>query len=479
MRLAAYTGVAAKNIGGATLHALLHLNESGRGMSAKTKRDLAAMWDGVDYLFVDELSTLGCELLYNISRSLTEAKGTTKAFGGMNAILAGDFAQLPPIGDVRLYKDVNTGSMTASTTNKGQGKILGRLLWLSFETVVLLHETMRQSGDDNAGFVELLARLRDGVCNGEEYHLLTGCTLRNGVLWADGVGEVFTPVIVTSNETRDAINRRSVEAFAERMDVQLHWYHAWDTHRRKKITDTTLIQKLEEQHSGQTKHRLRKIPLIIGMPVSINQNFDVPAGVVNGSYGMLRMIRYFADEDGRRYLKSCVVEITDSNAISLPHLPAHHFPILPDTTELKFEYGASHKRCTIKRKQVLVEPGFAITAHKAQGQTMKRVIVDLAGCIRTEQPYMMVSRATSLDGLMVPCSFEAQQIAKRRSEELRKEFARLACLKWETVARYGEGVEVKEAKGMLREMKLVLKPVVSALVGPAPALLYPGVTRLV
>ena len=37
-------GVAAQNIGGATLHALLQLSESGQGLSAKMKRDLAAMW---------------------------------------------------------------------------------------------------------------------------------------------------------------------------------------------------------------------------------------------------------------------------------------------------------------------------------------------------------------------------------------------------------------------------------------------------
>ena len=81
-RLAAYTGVAARNIGGVTLHALLQLSESGQGLSAKTKRDLAAMWEGVDYLFINEVSMIGCEMLHNISRALTEAKGSTTAFGG-------------------------------------------------------------------------------------------------------------------------------------------------------------------------------------------------------------------------------------------------------------------------------------------------------------------------------------------------------------------------------------------------------------
>jgi len=68
---------------------------------------------------------------------------------------------------------------------------------------------------------------------------------------------------------------------------------------KTRVTDPALIRKLEEQHSGQMKHRLRQIPLVIGMPVAINQNFDVPAGVVNGSYGVLRKIRYFTDSDGQ------------------------------------------------------------------------------------------------------------------------------------------------------------------------------------
>ena len=33
-----------------------------------------------------------------------------------------------------------------------------------------------------------------------------------------------------------------------------------------------------------------------GMPVAVNQNFDVAAGVVNGSYGFLRNIRYVIDD---------------------------------------------------------------------------------------------------------------------------------------------------------------------------------------
>ena len=145
------------------------------------------------------------------------------------------------------------------------------------------------------------------------------------------------------------------------------------------------------------------------MPIAIDKNFNVAAGVVNGRYRTLRRIRYFTDREGRRYLKSCTVEIPGSDDVDLPK---HHFLIMPDTTELKFEHGKSHKCCTITWKRVPIEPGFAVKVYKARAQTMNRVIVDLTGCA-TEPPYVMVSRATPLDSLVVFRDFDARQITKQ------------------------------------------------------------------
>ncbi|KZO98155.1 hypothetical protein CALVIDRAFT_463614, partial [Calocera viscosa TUFC12733] len=66
-----------------------------------------------------------------------------------------------------------------------------------------------------------------------------------------------------------------------------------------------------------------------------------------------------------------------------------------------------------------------ITAHKAQGATLDRVIVDLAGCKGTEAPYVMCSRARSLDGLLVLRAFSPARIQSRQSEETRREMWRL------------------------------------------------------
>jgi len=58
-------------------------------------------------------------------------------------------------------------------------KVLGKLLWLSVETVVILHEMMRQGGSGNERFVDLLQRLCCGLCTNADYTLLKSKLLRD------------------------------------------------------------------------------------------------------------------------------------------------------------------------------------------------------------------------------------------------------------------------------------------------------------
>ena len=53
--------------------------------------------------------------------------------------------------------------------------------------------------------------------------------------------------------------------------------------------------------------------------------------------------------------------------------------------------------------------------------------------------------------MIVLRDFDAERVSKRRSEDPRKEFARLALLKWLTIARYGIGAEVEATKAVLAE----------------------------
>jgi len=78
-----FTGVAAKNINGMTLHSALNLSKHEK-WSDKKKGEIIAMWRRVDYLIIDEVSMIGCKLLLEIHEALCEAKENTNLFGGIN-----------------------------------------------------------------------------------------------------------------------------------------------------------------------------------------------------------------------------------------------------------------------------------------------------------------------------------------------------------------------------------------------------------
>ena len=106
---------------------------------------------------------------------------------------------------------------------------------------------------------------------------------------------------------------------------------------------------------------------------------------------------------GIRYATSCVVESSTITGAPLPTLELHQAVVLQDTINMTFRHPHSGKKCTIRRTQLPILPTFAMTAHKAQGQTMKKVLVDfkLESCKGTESPYVMVSQVASLEGLLI------------------------------------------------------------------------------
>ncbi|KAJ7136458.1 hypothetical protein C8R43DRAFT_859936, partial [Mycena crocata] len=69
-----------------------------------------------------------------------------------------------------------------------------------------------------------------------------------------------------------------------------------------------------------------------------------------------------------------------------------------------------------------------ITAHKAQGKSLDACVISFSGCKGTESPYVMVSRATSLQGLVILTPFKKDKICCRQSQDARTEFRRLRYL---------------------------------------------------
>ncbi|KAJ3724887.1 hypothetical protein C8R42DRAFT_559339, partial [Lentinula raphanica] len=69
-----------------------------------------------------------------------------------------------------------------------------------------------------------------------------------------------------------------------------------------------------------------------------------------------------------------------------------------------------------------------MTTHKSQGSTFANVVVDLKSCSGTEKPYVMLSRAKSLQGLVILRPFSKAKITCHQSEDVRLELRRLEKL---------------------------------------------------
>ncbi len=127
---------------------------------------------------------------------------------------------------------------------------------------------------------------------------------------------------------------------------------------------------------------------------------------------------------------------------------------LQDPVDLEFRHPHSHKHLKITRHQVPIMPAFAMTAHKAQGQTLERAIVDLENCRGTEPPYIMISRVKSLNGLLILRDYNYGRISSRQSEDYRKEDKRLSVLRLLMLKKYGDDKERLHAE---RELNLISK----------------------
>lgn len=264
LRLAAYTGIAASNIGGVTLHSSLMLLNAEKKCSARVRNELATMWQGVDHLIIDEVSMIGCEMLFQIHEALCVAKSTSAPFGGINIIFAGDFAQLPPIGQAKLFTSISYMTNKQTKLEKRQRTLLGKLLWLGVDNVVMLKQPMRQATEGSKRFVELLSRLREGICTQSDYDLLNGRLLDKIAKPGTRLPDVWAgaAVLVTDNASKDAINDAACRRFAEARGISLDEFSALDFQNGNEIRNATVKQELAFYHTGRTEYRANVLYLL-------------------------------------------------------------------------------------------------------------------------------------------------------------------------------------------------------------------------
>lgn len=158
----ASTGIAATHLGGTTIHSW-----SGVGIKdTLTEREIEDLvqkeyvwkrYDKAQVLVIDEVSMLQPALFDTVERVCRAMKQSTKPFGGMQAVLSGDFFQLPPV----MRNGADTEFINTSRA------------WKEMDVrVCYLAEQFRQKDD---ALISLLNEMRGGDVSLETRDVLARC----------------------------------------------------------------------------------------------------------------------------------------------------------------------------------------------------------------------------------------------------------------------------------------------------------------
>lgn len=452
------TGSAAALLGGMTYHSAFGINEKA------TKPNLSAVKDRltcVDYVFFDEVSMISCRDLYRISEQLCRALNTPEeSFGGLNMILVGDFAQLPPaVGGepTSLYGHIK---YSPGNVNK-QKEVIGQSIWHEFTTVVMLKQNMRQVKEGDDEFRTMLENMRYKDCTWEDIRFLRSRISSP----LPGRPSVCDPqfrnvsIITTRNLLKDTMNEIGSKRFAEETGQTLTYFYSEDeisaspdrTGKRVKgkvqahQINQTMQRDLWYQLPSTTKrHVPGRIGLCVGMPVLIRNNSATELGITNGQEGVVHGWQEGRGFHGQPVLETLFVQLSKPpTPVRLNGLPSNVVPISPTTTTQLLCSLRGGMKVLIDRTQVEVLPNFAMTDFASQGKTRDFNVVDLQACSTHQSMYTALSRGTCAEGTILLRDFSPSVVMNSISGRQRQEFRELAMLDDITDQRYNGTLPVE------------------------------------
>lgn len=333
---------------------------------------------------LDEYSMLRPKELHYMNLRLQEALGNEILFGGLPVVLCGDPGQLPPVA-----------SKYALWSNKARNDDLtGCRLYKLFGTSVNLVENNRvdHTDLDSVFFADFLLRLRDGQCTREDWEKVKQTCSQSSMSdreWqARGFNNPDIPHLFCTN--------REVE-----------------DHNKKRLTaQGKPIVLIEAQHSEKNAKKLSNdyfwgletcLYLCVNARVTVQINLCTPAGLMNGSEGIVKDIVY-ADSGGpTSQPKFVMVDFgTQYTGPSFfPDDPSRRgwVPICPFTATCQHQKpGKKGDWVELSRTMIPLRLSWAMTIWKSQGQTFQNKVVLSLGKTEPEHgaTYVAFSRAKRL-----------------------------------------------------------------------------------
>lgn len=343
------TGMAALQVGGQTIHSFFGFKpQLLEGPSTWRKPRNPKMYEKLEMVIIDEISMVRADVFDAIDQFLQKyGPHKNEPFGGVQVLAMGDLYQLPPI--VRRDENAYFQHMF------GTPFFFGSQAWRHGHfNVVEFSQIFRQS---DAPFIDLLNRVRHGE---RDQSLLKELNKRVQPTPPEGA-----VILAARNSTVDEINERELKYLGSKP----HSYQAKTTGKVDEAAFTsppTLILKE-------------------GARVMFTRN-DTAGRWVNGTLGQVVQC-------GK---KTVTVRTDDGKKYSVE-------PVKWELTKYEFD---EEKETTVAEvagtfSQLPLALAWALTIHKAQGQTLENCTIDLSdgGAFAEGQLYVALSRARALETL--------------------------------------------------------------------------------
>ena len=359
LQKAAPTGTAAFLIGGNTLHGTFKLNVQSStkkelpDLKGEALRELQDHFRYCELLVIDEKSMVGMYMLYMIDKRLREIKPTNAhlPFGGISVILMGDFAQLPPIGDKPLfYQDISEMSSL---------QCIGKTLFKLFDKTIIFNQIMRQQGEEQKEFREVLDRLSNDKFDRDDWKFL-----KQRELFGDGN---------LSESEREQFLANSTMICAYNRDLKAY--------NIKRIKDLgTPIAMINSQNSDKVvasfpSSKAQGLPsqvmLAKDCQVILTVNLWKEAGLTNGAKGIVKYIIYEGNVKPTSLPSMVIIQFPQYIGPSYLTDLEKCVPIVPI---MRNWYMSKKNRWRI---MLPLKPAYATSIHSCQGKSLDRVIINL------------------------------------------------------------------------------------------------------
>ncbi|ROL52065.1 ATP-dependent DNA helicase PIF1 [Anabarilius grahami] len=371
--LTAFTGTAAFNISGKTLHCLLKLPRNLKPPYqplGNSLDEIRADLSNAHILIIDEISMVSKQLFAYVNWRLQQIKGNKKAFGGLSLLAVGDYYQLPPVGRAKplcVYED----------------HVLD--FWKDNFQMITLTQIMRQRND--LAYAELLNRLRVKKKH-EKLNDADKCMLEAVIR---STPEECPSDALHIYATNKEVDNHNTEAISSRFSNIINI----DAHDYKKDPRTGEMKRQAAPLKGDKCGLIDKLQIDIGARVMLTRNIDVEDGLVNGTFGKVAKITANTRDGSVQLIGLHLDNVTagQKHRNKAPNGDDNIVYIERSEEPLK-------KKGTVRR-QFPMKLAFACTIHKVQGMTTDCAVVSLKHIFEPGMAYVALSRTTSLSGLHI------------------------------------------------------------------------------